>query len=242
MHWLANGLGIAFGKIAELTGVLDIGFQTRFFGGILQPVLTEGTNFDNVMTPNTYTLKNITSAGYLNCPFTSGTGKLKVEACGEEGQIHQIVEVCSKTNKLTYERFYYQNSWGEWVNTTVWGGKLLWSGGYYMQASHIIQLSEPISQQPNGIVLVFSRYSSGAAQDYHFNCFFIPKAQIALHPGAGHQFLLSADGSFSLMASKYLYINNTSIVGHDNNKASGTGASGISYENNGFVLRYVIGV
>ena len=53
---------------------------------------------------------------------------------------------------------------------------------------------------------------------------------------------MTINGTFSAMASKYLYINDTSIVGNDNNNKTGTGASGIVYANNGFVLRYVIGV
>ena len=120
--------------------------------------------------------------------------------------------------------------------------KVLWSGGWYMTSGHTATLSESISSQANGLVLVFSRYSSSTAQDYNFNTIFVPKSQVANHSGAGHNFIMTTDGTFSVMASKYLYINDTSIVGHDNNNKTGTGASGIVYTNNGFVLRYVIGV
>lgn len=120
--------------------------------------------------------------------------------------------------------------------------KVLWSGGWYMTSGHTATLSESISSQANGIVLVFSRYSSSTAQNYNFNTIFIPKSQVANHSGAGHSFIMTTDGTFSVMASKYLYINDTSIVGNDNNDKTGTGASGIVYTNNGFVLRYVIGV
>lgn len=120
MHWLASGLGLALGKIAELSGVLDIGFQTRFFGGILQPVIEAGTDFNTVLTPNTYTLKNASSANYVNCPWTSGTGTLRVEAAGESGQVHQIAILCDKTKSITYERYYYSSSWGAWIKTRDW--------------------------------------------------------------------------------------------------------------------------
>ena len=113
--WLKKGLGIAFGKYAELENVFDIGFKTRHTGGILQPVLPEGSDFNDAFTPNTYTLKSANSAGYINCPITTGTGLLKVETCGEEGQTRQVVIVCSKTNPLKYERYFYQGSWGEWL-------------------------------------------------------------------------------------------------------------------------------
>ena len=111
-----------------------------------------------------------------------------------------------------------------------------------MTSGHTATLSEAVTDQANGIVLVFSRYSSSTVQNYHFQTFFIPKSQISKHHGAGHCFMLTSDGTFSLMAAKYLYINDTSIVGHANNNASGTGTSGITYTNNGYVLRYVVGV
>ena len=131
-----------------------------------------------------------------------------------------------------------------WINGVEFAGenKVLWSGGYYMTATHTATLSEAVSAQANGIVLVFSRYSSSTAQNYHFNMHYIPKEQVAMHGGCGHTFLITNDGTFSLFATKYLYIHNTKIVGNDVNNASGTGNCGITYNNSAFVLRYVIGV
>lgn len=120
--------------------------------------------------------------------------------------------------------------------------KVLWSGGSYMSASQTATLSEAISKQANGIVLVFSRYSASTAQNYHFSMHYIPKAQISNHGSCGHLFMLSTDGTFSLFAAKYLYIHDSKIVGNDINTETGTGGCGITYTNGGFVLRYVIGV
>lgn len=123
--------------------------------------------------------------------------------------------------------------------------KILWNGNgeaYYMNASQTAELSENISDQTNGIVLVFCRFSQGVAQKYHFSTHFVPKVQIAQFGGCGHSFLLTSDGTFSLFASKYLYIHDSKIVGNDVNETAGTGACGIQYTNSGFVLRYVIGV
>ena len=119
--------------------------------------------------------------------------------------------------------------------------KVLWSGAFYMQESHVIALSEPVSAQMTGIVLIFSRYSSNVAQDYNWNHFFVPKFFVATQPGKGSFFMMSTDGSFGVVGSKYLYIDDTTIKGHANNVLAGTG-SGITYDNKGFVLRYVIGV
>ena len=55
-------------------------------------------------------------------------------------------------------------------------------------------------------------------------------------------FMMTNDGLFGIMASKYLYIHDDKIGGNDVNNQSGTGTSGITYNNAGFVLRYVIGV
>lgn len=129
------------------------------------------------------------------------------------------------------------------INGMTFGvNKILASPGMYMTASHNVSLSESVSSQTNGIVLVFSRYSSGTVQNYHFSTFFVPKSQVSKHNGCGHIFTMSSDGTFGLYAAKYLYINDTSIVGNDVNDDTGTGSCGIKYTNNGYVLRYVIGV
>lgn len=119
--------------------------------------------------------------------------------------------------------------------------KILWSGGYYMTAGHSITLSEAISKQNNGIVLVFSAFTDNVVGNYWWNQFFVPKYVVSNHSGTGHCFTLAA-GNFSLVCMKYLLIKDTVITGHDDNNLTGTAASGITYMNNRFVLRYVIGV
>lgn len=130
------------------------------------------------------------------------------------------------------------------INNIEFSGsnKVLWSGTYYMTAGHTATLSEAVSKQANGIVLLFSRYSDGTAQNYHFQPHYVPKSQVSNHPGVGHSFLLTSDGTFNIMACKYLYVNDTSIAGNAVNNTTGTGTSGIKYTNNAYVLRYVIGV
>lgn len=121
---LKYNLGLAFGKLAELSGVLDIGFKTRFHGGLLRMVLEEGTNLDELKTPNTYAGRDIESAGYLNCP-SGVTGKfmLLVESAGDNGEIYHRLTTCNQTNPLTYERFCIDDEWGDWIcrlSTTEW--------------------------------------------------------------------------------------------------------------------------
>ena len=237
-----GGKGAAFNKPAELEGILDINLQTMFRGGVKQQVLPPETNMDDVKIPNTYIGVNSGEYNYVNCPIDSGTFTLEVNSSGEEGQLWQKLTYCSKTDSQVWERFYYGSAWGEWICTSTFKGKLLWSGGYYMTGSQTVTLSEPVSKQPSGIQLVFSRYSDGESQNYHFQSFFVSKYEIAAHAGCGRVFLLTSDGTFSLVAAKYVYINDTTITGNDTNTATGTGACGITYTNKGYVLRYVIGV
>ncbi len=119
--------------------------------------------------------------------------------------------------------------------------KVLWSGTWYMTAAHIATLSEKISEQVNGIVIVFSRIGDGVAQNDNFSCFFVPKYVVAQHANLGLNFFM-AHSSFEYCGAKYLYIGDTQIKGHANNNLTGTSAIGIKFENNRFIMRYVIGV
>ena len=108
--------GIGFGKPAELDGVADIGYKTRFYGGILHLVLEPDTDLDNVLTPNTYTSFNRLTESYANAPAgLTGTFTLEVMGAGAEGQMLQRLTSCSKTDPNQYIRFYYQGAWGKWI-------------------------------------------------------------------------------------------------------------------------------
>lgn len=235
-------VGIAFDKIAEHEGVFEIGFQTLFTGGIRHPVIEPATDLNDIRTPNTYVGANVSTYNYANCPLTTGTFTLEVVGMGVDGQVKQRLTYCHKTASRTWERIYYSSAWGEWICVSDFGGKLLWSGGYYMTADHTVQLSEAISKQPSGIVLVFSGFSAGATENHYIQSFFVPKYVVSAIPGGGHTFILSTN-LLNVVAAKYLYISDNTIKGADGNKETGTGTgSGIAYNNQRFVLRYVIGV
>lgn len=121
--------------------------------------------------------------------------------------------------------------------------KILWgedaTSGMYMTADHEITLKEAISAQRNGIVLVFCTYDGTGDTNYNWQSFFVPKRLAALTTSE-HTFVLST-GKFTYTGTKYLYINDTTIIGHADNNLAGSN-NGITYANNKFVLRYVIGV
>lgn len=237
----AGGTGIAFGKAAETDGLADFGYQAKFSNGIEQVTLLNGTDLDTLFTPNIYTGNNASSAGYINLPFTTGTFTLVVESAGPNGQIKQTVTLCDKNKARAWERYYYTSAWGEWKCLYDFQGTVLWSGGWYMTSGHTVELSETVSEQATGINLVFSEYYDSEAKNQTFVSFFVSKKLVSAHPGCGSCFMMSTS-NMNYVATKYLYISDDKIVGHDNNSLTGTGTSGITYSNNRFVLRYVIGV
>lgn len=117
--------------------------------------------------------------------------------------------------------------------------KVLWSGANYMQAEQTCTLSEPISEQPNGIILAWSWYSTNTWTADDFNWMFtpVPKWFPAAHSGCGvNAYGFSWDGNMS----KYVYVTDTTIKGWSEN---GTDFSrgGVDYANTNYVLRAVIG-
>ena len=91
--------------------------------------------------------------------------------------------------------------------------KVLWeSTGWYMNATQVATLKEPISAQPNGIVLVFSLYRNGSSEDVSINSFFVSKKEVELLPGAPHTFFMMINSGFSNLGAKYLYIDDLSLI------------------------------
>jgi len=195
-----------------------------------------------ILEPGFYAIPTTEISGtIINKPWTAtSTGSLIVLREGNGLQKCQIAHQCNKSGGCIYERSYYTNAWGEWKTVHNGGGKILWTGGYYMTAAHIIPFSEPASKQPSGIVLVFSEFSDGAARNQTWSSHFVHKSVIASHSGTGHVFwMTTSNGAY--IATKYLYIKDDGITGHDNNGKTFT-SSGVTLNNNRFVLRYVIGV
>lgn len=105
-----------------------------------------------------------------------------------------------------------------------------------------LTLPEPISKQKNGIILVWSRHDpdTGSSLDYGWNYSYIPKDSVTQgDSNNGHNFLLSGE-SLGYVASKYLYISDTQIVGSTNNAVNGVAGSGITTRNRNFALRQVL--
>lgn len=246
MDFNASGRGIAFGKVSEQEGIeFALPIKSTLGHLITSPVIIQaGTDLDSLTQPGYYAFASAVSTTLLNNPLSgSASGSIEVVNEGDGTQVRQVLTRCSVAYREIWDRLYYSNTWQEWIPVfkgSSGTGRILWTGGYYMTAEHKIALSEPILAQPHGIVLVFSRFESGTAQENNYFHFFIPKAFVSQKNGYGHTFILAAN-KFAVIATKYLYINNDRITGHADNSATGT-ANGITYNNASFVLRYVIGV
>lgn len=118
-------------------------------------------------------------------------------------------------------------------NNILWDANTI---GYWMLAEHKFTLNEPISMQPTGAVFVWSHYSNGACDNWWWTSFFVPKQHVAWRPGDG---MLMCNPYYGL--NKYIYIGDTFIQGADVNQ-SNAAQNGIPVNNQGFVLRYVLGV
>lgn len=116
LDFKANGKGLALGKVSEIDDVLDIGFKTKFTGGITLPVLSSGTNFDSLTISNRYALD--TGAFYINSPLDGVEGILDI--IGREDNVFiQRFSTISKDNKKTFERVFDSNGWGAWADTSA---------------------------------------------------------------------------------------------------------------------------
>ena len=118
-------------------------------------------------------------------------------------------------------------------NNILWDANTI---GYWMLAEHKFTLNEPISMQPTGAVFVWSHYSNGAVDNWWWTTFFVPKQHVAWRPGDG---MLMSNPYYGL--NKYIYIGDTFIQGANVNQ-SNAAQNGIPVNNQGFVLRYVLGV
>lgn len=242
-----NGKAMAFGKVSELTEGIEFALPIMSTLGqlITSPILLQtGEDLDDLTEPGFYVFESNVSTTLLNNPLSgSASGSIEVVREGSGNQVRQVLTRCSVAYREIWDRLYYSNKWQAWIPVfkgSSGTGRILWSGGMYMTAGHKAELSEPILAQPQGVVLIFSRIVDGVVQDTNFHQFFISKAFVSQMNGYGHTFVMAAN-KFLTVASKYLYINNERITGHADNNLTGT-ASGITYDNKSFVLRYVIGV
>lgn len=88
----------------------------------------------------------------------------------------------------------------------------IWSGGNIMDGSATLTMAKKLSECKNGWILVFK--PSNSSQNYNYN--YVPKGQPT---GRGVKFVVG--GAAGSLYSKYITINDSTIVGHAANASGG---------------------
>lgn len=151
-------------------------------------------------------------------------------------------EIMAKASGTTTTLHLNTNGSPVAINGRAYGtNEVLWSGTYYMTGGHTATLSKAISTQPHGIALIFSKYdpSTSTVYDSEMSAHFVPKRFVSDFAAKGCSFILTSPWASGI---RYLYISDTQITGNDLNGQSSYTISGITYTNNRFVLRRVIGL
>lgn len=134
--------------------------------------------------------------------------------------------------------YYYDNS----TLLAAYNGQTpcLWDGGAWMFASQSVTLSAPISEQPHGIIVIFALFdpTTNSLTNVMTNPFFVPKTAI----NYDYIFTMFWENAWQ-MCTKRVTIQNTCIIGNDQNKSAAFKANtGITTSPQYFVLRRVYGV
>lgn len=265
----SNGEYTAQGVVTGLDYTDSFTFQARakdavYSSGIttveqvvrIQPVFDWGENDFNFNVPvhgaggftydipvGSYDLNEVITSGKYyagndstNRPINKN-GWLEVQTYGDGNYCYQKYIVYSGEK---YERWKNDGTWGDW-NEINKSQHTLWTGASHMTASQTAYLSESVSSQKTGIQLIFSSYenSTGTVKDYNFRPYTFLKSFIPSSGTRTCSFTLHSP-TYAYMGSKELYVGNTRIIGSQWNTVAGT-ASGITYDNKNWVLRYVIG-
>lgn len=185
--------------------------------GILYGFSVENTfNFKLTMSDILYTTAEITTILEKGQPYVEVTD-------GEDGEGLIDFKCPIKFNKATGPQ------------------KILWQGVLFMADDQSINLPEAISEQNNGVILIFSGYDTSTWQPLNNNwsSHFISKKEIEILPNSEHIFFMG--GIEGLSGFKYINIQNNALYGHSVNILEKNDDYG-KYKNTDFVLRYVIGI
>ena len=219
---ITNGYQLSFTD-AEKTTISNLVSAPQATLTFLLTTVNGGT----VLGSSTQTAAATLSSGsYFREIYKKENGKYQVAINGfVNTEINDVLQVYDDNGNLINN------------NQVLWGPDY-----YYMVASQTINLSQKVSEQKNGIVLVWQAYSDNAPQPWNFNFTFIPKWQVIVNPSRGVSCFLT-DGTAGVIGTKYVYVHDDKIVG---NNVNGNGAtkrnSGITTTNNKWVLSYVLGV
>lgn len=238
INWNPSGKALAIGKVSEAgpdESKLEIAMDTQIEGTLsIGGAVNVGGNVNTEGDINTKgnLLLNTPSSSSNNSReiiWKYGNGNEKARIWTDDTQTSSSKELnyrCNDENGnnlvttkiATLENLHEYN--------------VLWQGAVWMNASQKAQLSQKVSEQRTGIVLIFSGYNGGGvARNWNHTCHFIPKAFLQFFNGGG--VFIPMGGSGGVTGWKYIYIYDDRLEGNENN------ASG---DNTSYVLSHVIGL
>lgn len=236
----ANGKSIQLG-----TGGSDVYVTNSASGKYLQLKDDGALRYDNNRIFTTEYAQVNYEVGYKGLD-SSGNSRTLLAVASHNGT--DVGNPQTKTSiRSSVEPIWWDGSKGYTLyNTANHGCKRLASGAYYMNGSQSVGLSDTIWNQAHGIVLVFSAYNPSSGQTYQFDwhTYFVPKSFYTDRESAEGYVLITTfltNPTLTNVGTKHIRVYNNKITGDDRNTQSGS-ASGISYRNNEWVLRYVYGV
>ena len=162
---------------------------------------------------------------------TFNTGKINYNKTGALWEINPAIK--TESLKVTSGVYIKEIEIGSYPE--------LWtSSGSFMGGDQRASLAKNVSAMPNGIVLVWSAYST-KAEDYCWNYTFVPKEHVAKRNGGGVSAFLTGSATFNYVALKYIYVYDNEVLGISLNTTDAT-IGGIQSTPKKFVLRKIIGI
>ena len=115
-----DGQGLAIGKLAELAGVLDIGYAIRFYGGILPMIITSASDLGTYRTPGFYSGTTTNSITGVPSGIGGDFGVLIVPTGGST--VSQILfEKAANSSSVPnpYIRSFSGSVWTSWYKLSM---------------------------------------------------------------------------------------------------------------------------
>ena len=229
----------------QISNIYNYSAGTMSSNTFSAPISTKTITFRLSSNGHTYTATKTASQLSINSSFTLGSTTsdyLEITRTGTDSFAAELWVAATGTTGSASLQVSYTVTRSTSTITYTGDNKVLWSGaGLQMRDGQSLTLSEPVRNQLSGIVLVWSAYVNGFAQNYDWFYQYVPKDHVIARNGQGVTTGLMVNARASYAGVKYVYVYNDRITGNASNVESVTG-SGITLNNAHWILRYVIGV
>ena len=158
---------------------------------------------------------------FINDLNTENTSDSLIPVITNEGSMQHttIPNLVSRGNPATTSTNGIMSSEDKTNLNRATSNRTLWSGAWYMHGTQQAYLSETVSSQPTGIVLIWSGYDNGEAKNYNYRSTFVPKQFVSLHNGSisvkskeneGSEFVINLP--INLIEDKELFLYDSDVL------------------------------